>query len=112
MGTVTSFFLGANGDYHLFRQLAEEERFRDLIILKGCPGGGTRAFIQRIGAAVEKVGADVEYLRCGGDPALLDGLLLPGLRCGVAQIACGSGRTKILSPQRSSFSPPPQSITS
>lgn len=87
MGTVTTFFLGANsgggGTYRLFRQLTEERDVRDLMILKGCPGGGTAAFIRQVGAALEAAGADVEYIRCSGEPALLDGVLLPGLRCGV-----------------------------
>ena len=86
MGTVTTFFLGANsgdGEYGLFRQLTEQEKLRDLMILKGCPGGGTSAFIQRIGAALERAGADVEYIRCSGDPDALDGVFFPELRCGV-----------------------------
>ena len=86
MGTVTTFFLGANGaggDYRLFHQLTKQESLRDLIILKGCPGGGTSVFIQRIGAALESAGADVEYIRCSGDPNALDGVFFPELRCGV-----------------------------
>ena len=38
MGTVTTFFLGAksgDGEYGLFRQLTEQEKLRDLMILKG-----------------------------------------------------------------------------
>ncbi len=86
MGTVTTFFLGANsadGEYGLFRQLTECENLRDLMILKGCPGGGTSAFIQRIGTALDRAGADVEYIRCSGDPDALDGVFFPELRCGV-----------------------------
>lgn len=86
MATVTNFFLGANsgeGFHNLFHQLTTNGDTYDLMILKGCPGNGKASFMQRIGTAMESAGADVEYIRCSGDPASLDGVLLPGLRCGV-----------------------------
>ena len=85
MATVTNFFLGANsggGFPSLFHQLVEGDTY-DLMILKGCPGNGKSTFMRRIGAALETAGADVEYIHCSGDPASLDGVLLPELRCGV-----------------------------
>lgn len=86
MATVTNFFLGANsggGFYDLFHQLTADSDTYDLMILKGCPGNGKSTFMRRIGAALEAAGADVEYIRCSGDPASLDGVLFPELRCGV-----------------------------
>lgn len=86
MATVTNFFLGANsgGGFHsLFHQLTEDSDTYDLMILKGCPGNGKSTFMRRIGTALETAGADVEYIHCSGDPASLDGVLFPKLRCGV-----------------------------
>lgn len=86
MATVTNFFLGANsggGFYSLFHQLAADSDTYDLMILKGCPGNGKATFMRRIGTVLEAAGADVEYIRCSGDGTSLDGVLFPGLRCGV-----------------------------
>ncbi|MBE6962583.1 MAG: hypothetical protein E7445_09065 [Ruminococcaceae bacterium] len=86
MATVTNFFLGANsggGFYNLFQQLTADGDTYDLMILKGCPGNGKSTFVRRIGAAMEAAGTDVEYIRCSGDPASMDGVLFPKLRCGV-----------------------------
>lgn len=86
MATVTNFFLGANsgGGFHsLFHQLTAEAAY-DLMILKGCPGCGKSTFMELLGGAMEAAGLDVEYIRCAGDPASLDAVLLPGLGCGVA----------------------------
>ena len=86
MAMVTNFFLGANsggGVCQLFDQLTEDRTAHDLIILKGCPGNGKSTFIRKIGEVMQESGLDVEYIRCSGDPASLDGVLMPQLRCGV-----------------------------
>lgn len=86
MATVINFFLGANsgaGFRSLFPQLLQGDTY-DLVILKGCPGCGKSAFMERVGAAMEAAGTSVEYIRCAGDPDSLDAVLLPELRCAVA----------------------------
>jgi hypothetical protein len=86
MANVTNFFLGANsgdGFQSLFPQLMEGGNPYDLMILKGGPGTGKSLFMEQIGSAMEAAGTAVEYLRCSGDPDSLDGVLLPGLKCGL-----------------------------
>ena len=39
--------------------------------------------MREIGKAMERAGADVEYLLCSGDPDSLDGLVIPSIRCGI-----------------------------
>lgn len=83
MASVTNFFLGANsgaGFQSLFDRLAGEHTY-DLMILKGGPGVGKSMFLSSLGEAMEEAGERVEYLRCSGDPDLLDGLTLPGMAC-------------------------------
>ena len=87
MAKVTNFFAGANsggGFRNLFTELIDPEIFRDFIILKGGPGVGKNTFMREIGISMEQAGYDVEYLRCSGDPDSLDGVIIPALRCGVA----------------------------
>ena len=83
---TTHFFLGANsgdGVQSLFPQLTQEKLF-DLMILKGGPGLGKSAFLRQIGTALETAGTTVEYIGCSGDPDALDGVILPELRCAIA----------------------------
>ena len=40
--------------------------------------------MREIGRAMEEAGAAVEYLWCSGDPDSLDGVVIPELRCAVA----------------------------
>ena len=74
------FFLGANsggGFFSLYDQLGRPEDTYDLIVLKGGPGVGKSTMMKAIGAAAEKRGLDVEYIRCSGDPDSLDAVRLP-----------------------------------
>ena len=87
MAQVTNFFVGANsgeGFQNLFGQLADPERMHDFIILKGGPGVGKNTFMRCIGKSMEEAGLAVEYLWCSGDPDSLDGVVIPELRCAVA----------------------------
>lgn len=87
MAQVTNFFVGANsgeGFQNLFSQMVDLEDTYDFIILKGGPGIGKSTFMREIGRAMEQAGTTVEYLWCSGDPESLDGLVLPQLRCAVA----------------------------
>lgn len=87
MATVTNFYLGANsgeGFQNLFQQLTDRTDTYDLMILKGGPGVGKSAFMAQIGLAMEKAGEQVEYIRCSGNPDTLDGVVLPGMRCAIA----------------------------
>jgi len=45
---------------------------------------GKNTFMREIGRAMEQAGTAVEYLWCSGDPDSLDGVVLPELRCAVA----------------------------
>ncbi len=80
-----SYFLGANapgGFYSLYSQLMPQARA--IYILKGGPGCGKSTLMKRVGARMEEAGVETEYVLCSGDPASLDGLILPGL--GVALV--------------------------
>lgn len=87
MAQVTNFFAGANsgdGFQNLFSELVDLEDALDLMILKGGPGVGKNTFMREIGRTMEEAGVAVEYLWCSGDPDSLDGVVLPQLRCAVA----------------------------
>ena len=87
MAQVTNFFAGANsgeGFQSLFHRLVDLEDTYDFMILKGGPGVGKNTFMREIGRAMEAAGTPVEYLWCSGDPDSLDGVVLPELRCAVA----------------------------
>ena len=81
------FFLGANtgdGFRSLFSQLEEDRTLYDLMILKGGPGTGKSTFLTLAGQELERAGTAVEYIHCAGDPESLDAVLLPELRCALA----------------------------
>ena len=87
MAQVTNFFVGANsgdGFQNLFGQLVDLEDTYDFMVLKGGPGVGKNTFMRMIGQTMEQAGAAVEYLWCSGDPDSLDGVVLPELRCAIA----------------------------
>jgi len=87
MARVTHFFAGANsgnGFQNLFSRLMDVEEAYDFMILKGGPGVGKNTFMREIGRTMEAAGMEVEYLWCSGDPDSLDGVVLPQLRCAVA----------------------------
>lgn len=77
---TTHFFLGANsgsGYRSLFSELAKETG-EELVILKGGPGGEVPLFLERLGAALEAAGLDVEYLLGAEDPGRPAGVYVPG----------------------------------
>ena len=87
MAQVTNFFVGANsgeGFRNLFSELVDLEDTYDFMVLKGGPGVGKNTFMREIGRCAEEAGLAVEYLWCSGDPDSLDGVVLPELRCAVA----------------------------
>ena len=87
MAQITSFFAGANsgeGFRGLFHELTDPEDTYDFMILKGGPGVGKNTFMREIGRTMEAAGTKVEYLHCSGDPDSLDAVVLPELRCAVA----------------------------
>ena len=87
MAQVTNFFVGANsgeGFRNLFSEMVDIEDTYDFMVLKGGPGVGKNTFMREIGRAMEEAGTAVEYLWCSGDPDSLDGVVLPELRCAVA----------------------------
>lgn len=87
MAQVTNFFAGANsgeGFRNLFGELMNVDETYDFMILKGGPGVGKNTFMREIGRTMEQAGTAVEYLWCSGDPDSLDGVVLPELRCAIA----------------------------
>lgn len=87
MAQVTNFFVGANsgeGFRNLFGELLELEDTYDFMVLKGGPGVGKNTFMREIGRTMEQAGTKVEYLWCSGDPDSLDGVVLPELKCAIA----------------------------
>lgn len=87
MAQVTNFFVGANsgdGFQNLFPEMVDIEDTYDLMVLKGGPGVGKNTFMRALGQAMEEAGTAVEYLWCSGDPDSLDGVVLPELKCAVA----------------------------
>ena len=84
---VTNFFLGANssaGFRSLYEDFTAPEGNFDILVLKGGPGAGKSSFMKYLGSRAEEAGEDVEYIWCSGDPDSLDGVVLPELRCAVA----------------------------
>ena len=80
----TSYFLGANtasGFLSLYDGFCRGEGDY-LHIVKGGPGTGKSGFMRAIGREAARRGLDVEYVRCSGDPASLDGVYLPELHMG------------------------------
>ena len=87
MAQVTNFFVGANsgeGFQNLFPEMIGLEDTYDFMVLKGGPGVGKNTFMREIGRTMEQAGTKVEYLWCSGDPNSLDGVVLPELRCAIA----------------------------
>ena len=87
MAQVTNFFAGANsgdGFQNLFSELVDIQDTYDFMVLKGGPGVGKNTFMREIGRTMEQAGTAVEYLWCSGDPDSLDGVVLPELRCAIA----------------------------
>lgn len=87
MAQITNFFAGANsgeGFRNLFSEMVDIENTYDFMVLKGGPGVGKNTFMREIGRTMEAAGTPVEYLWCSGDPDSLDGVVLPELRCAVA----------------------------
>ena len=86
MGNQRRFFLGANsgqGFQNLFNRFCEEERYYDLLVLKGGPGAGKSTMMRKIGEAMEAGGETVEYFYCSGDPDSLDGVYIPRIKTAV-----------------------------
>ena len=87
MAQTTNFFVGANsgdGFQNLFGEMVDIQDTYDFMVLKGGPGVGKNTFMREIGRTMEAAGTKVEYLWCSGDPDSLDGVVLPELRCAVA----------------------------
>ena len=77
---MISYFLGVNspkGFYSLYDELIDRAQAKAVYILKGGPGCGKSTLMKKVGAAAEKAGYPVEYIRCSGDPDSLDAVVLP-----------------------------------
>ena len=76
------YFLGANspqGFYSLHSELLPPETASAVYILKGGPGCGKSTLMGRVAEQLARAGETVEYILCSGDPASLDGVVLPRL---------------------------------
>lgn len=103
MAQITHFFTGANsgsGFQNLFSQIMDLEDTYDFMILKGGPGVGKNTFMREIGRTMERAGTPVEYLWCSGDPDSLDGVVLPELRCAVADGTSPHGTAQLGHPAK------------
>ena len=77
------YFLGANsprGFYSLYSELLPPETAEAVYILKGGPGCGKSTVMGQVAARLAQAGETVEYILCSGDPASLDGVVIPRLR--------------------------------
>ena len=82
-----AFFLGAGtpgGFYSLFDELYTPEDGWRLYIVKGGPGTGKSTLMKRVAAAAERRGLYCERIYCSSDPDSLDGVIVPGLKCSIA----------------------------
>lgn len=77
---TTSYFLGANtpeGFCSHYNTLFDDDRIRELLILKGGPGCGKSTLMRRVSQAAQEKGFDVEQILCSSDPDSLDGVIIP-----------------------------------
>lgn len=76
------YFLGANsqdGFCSFQEEYLPPSRRKRVCILKGGPGTGKSAMMQKIGRRAEEAGIRCEYYACASDPASLDGVVFPDL---------------------------------
>lgn len=76
------YFLGGNtpaGFYSLYHQLSDPAGMRALYIIKGGPGSGKSTLMRRVERHAQAAGLKTEEVLCSGDPASLDGVILPEL---------------------------------
>lgn len=81
------FFLGTNtpqGFVSRFDQLADAENGWRLMIIKGGPGSGKSSMMRKIAEHLQKDFDDIELIHCASDPDSLDAVIVPGLRCAIA----------------------------
>lgn len=74
------FFLGANsakGFASLYDQWVDQTDVQAFYAIKGGAGCGKSTLMTKVAQAVEAAGCQVEYIRCSGDPASLDGIYIP-----------------------------------
>lgn len=73
------YFLGANtaeGFTSFYKEFARSDKKDYIWYIKGGPGNGKSTFMRRIAQQAEKLGENVEYAFCSGDPDSLDGIYL------------------------------------
>lgn len=63
---------GFRGFYQDLLKFNEHDR---VFILKGGPGTGKSTFIKKVGNELSSSGWDIDFLRCSGDPASMDGVI-------------------------------------
>ena len=89
------YFLGANssaGFFSLYDQLIDPETAARIYILKGGPGCGKSTLMGMVAKELERVGEQVEYILCSGDPDSLDGVVVPGLGVAIVDGTAPHGR--------------------
>lgn len=67
----------ANGFVSLFDETFDPLTLRKIYILKGGPGVGKSTLMKKAAACAEKRGYHPRLYHCSGDPASLDGILIP-----------------------------------
>ena len=71
------------GDKTLFSGVSFLLKKGDRMFITGPNGCGKSTLMGRVGARMEEMGVETEYILCSGDPDSLDGLVLPGLRTAI-----------------------------
>ena len=78
MNIKPRFFLGANsenGFVSYFKQLQEQDRSMQLLILKGGPGSGKSTLMKKVLRFAEEKGHILEIIPCASDPDSLDAFI-------------------------------------
>lgn len=82
-GRVRHLFPGGNtsiGFFSYYSNIITQEEADRIFIIKGGPGVGKSTFMKRMGAKMQDMGYDVEYLHCSSDNSSLDGVKIPELK--------------------------------
>lgn len=81
------FFLGANtpqGFVSRFDQLADAEDDWRILVIKGGPGSGKSTIMKYVVEQLQDEQENLEIIHCASDVDSIDAVVIPGLRCAIA----------------------------
>lgn len=84
---ILKFFLGTNspiGFVSRFDEITNAETLDSVFALKGGPGSGKSTLMKKVAEAALPYSDEIEYIHCASDLESLDAVIVPGLRCAVA----------------------------